>query len=199
MLAGVMAGDNHIEHWNKEHRALDYYDVKGIVDGLLFEAGISEEVIYQRSTSALLHPGQGADIVLNGETIGMLGAVHPSQYKRLGVSGSVFAFELKLSALSTRAIPQAKPISKYPVNRRDLAFVVDESLELDKLLKSIKKIDISEIVDINLFDVYQGQGVIEGKKSLAISLWLQSNEKTLEDDEMQTAVNDKQNHDVSSC
>lgn len=189
MLAGVMAGDNHIEHWNKEHRALDYYDVKGIVDSLLFEAGINEEVIYQRSTSALLHPGQGADIVLNGETIGMLGAVHPSQYKRLGVSGSVFAFELKLSALSTRAIPQAKPISKYPVNRRDLAFVVDESLELDKLLKSIKKIDISEIVDINLFDVYQGQGVIEGKKSLAISLWLQSNEKTLEDDEMQTAVN----------
>ena len=188
MLAGVLAGDNHKEHWNKENRGLDFYDVKGVVDGILFEAGIDENVTYRRSKSALLHPGQGADIFVDDQKIGMLGAVHPSQFKRLGVSGNIFVFELILSALTSRSIPSAQPISKYPVNRRDLAFVVDEHLELDKLLKSIKKIGISEIVDINLFDVYQGQGVVEGKKSLALSLWLQSNEKTLEDDEMQATV-----------
>jgi phenylalanyl-tRNA synthetase beta chain len=85
-------------------------------------------------------------------------------------------------------LPLASTISKYPINRRDIAVTVNEQVETGKLLKSIEKIGISDLVGINLFDVYQGQGIEPGYKSLAISIWLQSTEKTLEDSDIQNSV-----------
>jgi len=106
----------------------------------------------------------------------------------------VYAFELQVEALATRKLPTAKLISKYPINRRDIAVTVKESVEMGKLLKSIEKIGISELVDLNLFDIYQGEGIDPGYKSLAISIWLQSTEKTLEDLEIQKSVDSVVRH-----
>ncbi|MGQ8365795.1 phenylalanine--tRNA ligase subunit beta [Glaciecola sp. 1036] len=188
VIAGVMTGNLTGEHWTIASRAVDFYDVKAAVEALFDVSDANESVDYQVSERSALHPGQSADIYVDGKCVGFVGAIHPRLEKTLGLNGRTFVFEVAQSALNVRKLPWATKVSKFPMNRRDLAFTIDESLEIGKLLKSIKKIGISEIVDINLFDIYQGKGIEDGKKSIAISLWLQSSERTLEDEEIQLAV-----------
>nr|WP_136249559.1 phenylalanine--tRNA ligase subunit beta [Ningiella ruwaisensis] len=187
-IGGVLAGNTHDEHWAIPNTPLDFFDAKAICEQLIALSGKAGDFTFESAVHSAYHPGQCANIMYKGETIGQLGAVHPKHQKLLGLNGKVFAFELKLSALESRQLPLAGTISKYPVNRRDIAVKVKESVETGKLLKSIEKIGISDLVDLNLFDVYQGQGIEPGYKSLAISIWLQSTEKTLEDSDIQGSV-----------
>ncbi|MFC4699530.1 phenylalanine--tRNA ligase subunit beta [Glaciecola siphonariae] len=188
MIGGVLCGNTHQEHWTISDTPLDFFHAKAAVEQLLGFTGNAGEFDFVSAKHSAYHPGQCADVMLNGERVGTVGAVHPQHAKGLGLSGQVFAFELALSAIAERKLPWASPVSKYPINRRDIAVTVAESVETGKLLKSIEKIGISDLVDINLFDVYQGQGIEPGYKSLAISIWLQSTEKTLEDSDIQSSV-----------
>ncbi|WP_395342949.1 phenylalanine--tRNA ligase subunit beta [Ningiella sp. W23] len=188
MLAGVMSGNTNDEHWGKENQAIDFFDAKAVVEQLVALRADSSQVSFEADTCSAYHPGQCAKILHDGKLVGRVGAIHPQHQKVLGLSTKVYAFELEQGFLSDRKLPSIDAISKYPVNRRDIAVTVDESVEIGKLLKSIEKIGISNLVDINLFDVYQGQGIEPGHKSLAISVWLQSKEKTLEDSDIQNSV-----------
>jgi phenylalanyl-tRNA synthetase beta chain len=196
MIGGVLCGNSHEEHWGIANRALDFFDAKAMCEQLITLSAQSDEfefVPYAEidatfANQAVYHPGQCAAILFGGKPIGLVGAIHPSHKKLLGISSKVYAFELQVEALATRKLPTAKLISKYPINRRDIAVTLKESVETGKLLKSIEKIGISELVDLNLFDIYQGEGIEPGYKSLAISIWLQSTEKTLEDLEIQKSV-----------
>lgn len=194
MIGAVMSGNTHDEHWSIRNRALDFFDLKAVCEQLIAFTGNSNEFEFVPAQHPAFHPGQCADIYYQGNVVGNLGAVHPQFAKKLGLSAQVFAFEMQLSAIFERKLPLASTISKYPINRRDLAVTVIEGLETGKLLKSIEKIGISELVGINLFDVYQGQGIEPGYKSLAISIWLQSTEKTLEDSDIQRSVDIVVNH-----
>jgi phenylalanyl-tRNA synthetase beta chain len=188
MVGGVLTGNTHDEHWGIENTAIDFFDAKAVCEKLLSFTGKANAFEFVRANHVAYHPGQCADIVLDGKVVGVLGAVHPQHAKRLGFSAKVFAFELAQEAIAEKDLPWAGVISKYPINRRDIAVTVSEDLEIGKLLKSIEKIGISDLVDLNLFDVYQGQGIEPGYKSLAISIWLQSVEKTLEDSDIQNSV-----------
>ncbi|MFC3121624.1 phenylalanine--tRNA ligase subunit beta [Agaribacter flavus] len=194
VIAGVVAGNTHPEHWSIANKAVDFFDVKGVVENILASVCGDKDFTFERASGTTFHPGQGADILLDDVKVGYCGAIHPQLHKPLGLSGAVFAFELNLSAISERKLPWADRISKFPMNRRDIAITLKEQVETGKLLKSIKKIGISNLVDINLFDVYQGKGIAEGHKSLAVSLWLQSKERTLEDEEIQKAVDKVVSH-----
>jgi phenylalanyl-tRNA synthetase beta chain len=85
-------------------------------------------------------------------------------------------------------LPWIKAISKFPVNRRDIAVTVKETVDTGKLLKSIEKLGVTDLIDLNLFDVYKGKGIEPGYKSLALSIWLQNPERTLEDADIQKSV-----------
>lgn len=188
MLGGVLCGNTHDEHWTISNTGLDFFDAKAVCEQLIAFTGVEHDFEFIRDQHNAYHPGQCASILCQGKAVGAVGQVHPQHAKKLGFNGKVFAFEIQLSALSGRKMPLAGTISKYPINRRDVAVTVKEHLETGKLLKSIEKIGISDLVDINLFDVYQGQGIDPGYKSLAISIWLQSTEKTLEDSDIQKSV-----------
>jgi phenylalanyl-tRNA synthetase beta chain len=188
MIGGVLTGNTHDEHWSIASTGIDFFDAKASCERLLEFTGAAEEFEFVQTSHAAYHPGQCANILHQGEKVGIVGALHPQHAKPLGFSGKVFAFELAIAAISARKLPWAAPVSKYPVNRRDIAMTVNEALETGKLLKSIEKIGISELVGLNLFDVYQGKGIEPGYKSLAISVWLQSTEKTLEDSDIQKSV-----------
>jgi phenylalanyl-tRNA synthetase beta chain len=196
MIGGVLCGNSHDEHWGIGNNALDFFDAKAMCEQLINVSATAEDfefVPYAQVTSILgeqsaYHPGQCAAILYRGEPVGLVGAIHPQHKKLLGLSSKVYAFEIQTDALASRKLPTAKLISKYPINRRDIAVTIKESVEIGKLLKSIEKIGISELVDLNLFDIYQGDGIEPGCKSLAISIWLQSTEKTLEDVEIQKSV-----------
>ncbi len=193
MLAGVITGTQHSEYWDGNPRTVDFYDIKGDVEALLAKTADSQGIEFipmpkDDRNSAALHPGQSAQIVRNGKIIGYVGAVHPQAEKTIGLNGKTFVFELILSEIENRNLPSAKPVSKYPSNRRDIAVVVKESINADQILKEIKNIGGNQLVDLNLFDVYRGEGIEDGNKSLAISLVLQDVEKTLEEQDISTKI-----------
>ncbi|EJS90819.1 phenylalanyl-tRNA synthetase subunit beta, partial [Pasteurella multocida subsp. multocida str. Anand1_cattle] len=135
-----------------------------------------------------LHPGQSAAIMLNGEEIGFIGTLHPNAAKQLGLNGKTVVFEILWQAIATRQVVQAKEISRFPANRRDLAIVVAEGVAASDVLDACREVAGETLTQVNLFDVYQGNGVAEGHKSLAISLIIQDNEKTLEEDDINAVV-----------
>ncbi len=188
MIGGVRAGKAFAEHWQEGERAVDFYDVKGDVEALLALTGEAESYTFVADSHPALHPGQSAAIFKNGKCVGYVGAVHPQFEKKLGLNGRTYVFELELAAIQQRALPQASPVSKYPSIRRDLAIVVPTQLAAGEVLKAIENIGVNHLVGLNLFDVYEGSGVADGYRSLALSLTLQHPERTLEDQEINTAV-----------
>lgn len=188
MLSGVIIGNVNEEHWSIESRIADFFDLKADLEAVLDLAVDSTSFEFKAEKHSALHPGQSAAIYRNGKNIGYIGSLHPSLKKTFALNGQAIVFEIEIDAILTRQLPLAGDISKYPANRRDLAFVVDEQVNAGNVLKFIEKIGGSELVSINLFDVYQGQGVEEGKKSLAIGLILQNTTRTLEEQEIADSV-----------
>lgn len=189
MLSGVIIGSLNDAHWNIETRAVDFFDLKADVEALLDLCADSSNFEFKAEKHSALHPGQSAGIYRNGKNIGYIGTLHPSLTKPFALNGTALLFELELEQIITRNLPQAGHISKFPANHRDLAFVVDEQINAGNVLKFIEKISGTDLVGINLFDVYQGSGVEEGKKSLAIGLILQEATRTLEEQEIADRVN----------
>ena len=187
VIGGVLAGRRMEEHWNGSDEQVDFYDVKGEVEALLALTGRTD-ITFESTTHSALHPGMTAKVMLGGKTVGLLGAIHPQYTKLLGVSGRPLVFELDLTAITGRKLPEAVPVSKYPANRRDIAITVKDEVSVGSLLSYVEKVGVNQLVGLNLFDVYKGKGIEPGYKSLAISLTLQDPEKTLEEAEIQHAV-----------
>jgi phenylalanyl-tRNA synthetase beta chain len=193
MFSGVIAGSIAGESWEEKARPVDFYDVKADVEALLQKCVDSSSFTFQplaadSELNVALHPGQSAEIYRGDVLVGHVGAVHPAAEKALGLNGKTFVFELLMSELTQRNLPDAKPVSKFPSNRRDIAVVVKEQVNAGNLLKEIEKVGGNQLVDLNLFDVYRGEGIGEGFKSLAISIILQDVEKTLEEQEINTKI-----------
>ena len=188
MLGGVICGSQYGEHWTQDARAVDFYDIKGDVEALLALSCQDSTFSFEVSDNVALHPGQSATILCDQQPVGYLGAIHPRCEKDLGLNGRTFVFELNLAAISQAKIPQACDISKFPANRRDLAIVVEQHVPAGKIISFIEKVGVNQLVDLKLFDVYQGKGIEPGYKSLAISLTLQDKTRTLEDKDIAEAV-----------
>ncbi|MBL4822079.1 MAG: phenylalanine--tRNA ligase subunit beta [Colwellia sp.] len=188
MIAGVIGGNRSDEHWSIEKSATDFYDIKGDVEALL--SLTAEATNYEFSTAeiAALHPGQTAKITRNGTLVGYVGALHPELERKLGLNGRTLIFELLLSEILVQKMPEACDISRFPANRRDLAVVVKEEVDAKKVLQLIEKVGGSYLIGLNLFDVYQGQGIEDGYKSLAIALVLQDTNKTLEEKDITDVI-----------
>ncbi|WP_278810089.1 phenylalanine--tRNA ligase subunit beta [Obesumbacterium proteus] len=188
MLAGVIAGNRYEEHWNLERQVVDFYDLKGDLEAILDLTGKLDDVQFKAETNPALHPGQSAAIYLAGKRVGFIGVVHPDLERKLDLNGRTVVFEIEWEALAERRIPQAREVSRFPANRRDIAVVVAENVPAEDILAECKKVGVNQVVGVNLFDVYRGKGVAEGYKSLAISLVLQDTTRTLEEEEIAATV-----------
>lgn len=189
MMAGIISGTRQAEHWAGSGEPVDFFDVKGDVEALLSLTGKSQQVRFVAAQHSALHPGMSAEVWLGDTLAGWVGAIHPQFNKLLGINGRVFVFELRLSVISERELPSAQSLSKYPANRRDIAILVRDEVTVGEVLDCIKKVGVNQLVALNLFDVYKGQGIAQGYKSLALSLILQDANKTLEEAEIQQSVN----------
>ncbi|WP_119394578.1 phenylalanine--tRNA ligase subunit beta [Salinibius halmophilus] len=166
---------------------VDFYDVKADVEALLAHSR-GHEVSFVAGSHKALHPGQTAQVLVDGKPAGYLGALHPSVLQALDLKGPVFVFELRLDAFDHAQLAQAKPLSKYPETSRDLAIIADQHTPVAPMLASAQQAAGEFATKVTLFDVYQGKGVQEGKKSIAFGLTWQSDERTLNDDEINAAV-----------
>ncbi|CAM3960691.1 phenylalanine--tRNA ligase subunit beta [Rahnella bruchi] len=188
MLSGVISGTKNEEHWDLARQSVDYYDLKGDLEAILELTGKMNDVQFKVEANPALHPGQSAAIYLHGERIGFIGVVHPELERKLDLNGRTVVFELLWNKVADRVLPDAKEISRFPANRRDIAVVVAENVPADDILAECKKVGANQVVGVNLFDVYRGKGVAEGYKSLAISLVLQDTGRTLEEEEIAATV-----------
>ena len=185
-VAAVACGDAAGEQWGVAARKLDFHDIKGDLDSLAALSGATLE--YRASTPPFAHPGRSADVYRDGACIGWIGQLHPRLQQALDIDLEVLAFELELDALLARGLPRANALSKYPSVRRDLAFVVPETVSWDAMRATVRQAAGEALSDLRLFDRYAGKGVENGFKSLAMALILQDESRTLIDRDVDGVV-----------
>lgn len=188
MLAVLASGSRLPESWHGQADPVDFYDLKGDLEALLEATGQTHRFSFETTAHPALHPGQSARILKDDQAVGWIGALHPALCQKLEIKGRPLVFEITLDAIQQRQVTHFEGISKYPEMRRDLAVLVEASLPVAKLLDTVRESTDENLVDLRLFDVYQGQGVPEGYKSLALGLTWQHPSRTLTDDEINAQV-----------
>ena len=189
-LALALFGDK--KEWGElKARPYDFYDAKGLVEGILDLLGLgSNRVSFKRFDLGgdELHPGKSALLVMGKKILGFLCELHPSAKKEYGLKNAS-VIELDLAALleMKTSLPKAEAPSKYPSVSRDLALVLPKETTYEDLSKEIKKAD-KLVKEVSLFDVYEGEGIADGKKSLALTITFLDKEKTLKDEEVKAAT-----------
>ena len=124
----------------------------------------------------------------------MIGRLHPAIEKKLGLAQAVYVFELELAVLQVAAVPSFTPVSRYPAIQRDIALIIDQSVPAAQVYRHIQKSAGSLLVNLELFDQYQGEHVDFGKKSLAYTLTLQHSSRTLRDQEVENVMHQVLEH-----
>jgi phenylalanyl-tRNA synthetase beta chain len=190
MLGGAIVGPASNAGWDNVNRNVDFYDLKGDVEALLAMSHQTGKVRFEAFQNPALHPGQAASLMKDGEEVGVMGQLHPQLVKTMGVSGTVFMFQIRQDALMTMDVPAAQPISKFPETQRDLAFVMEDATPVQKLVDAIQSVDSDIMQGIEIFDIYRGQGIEEHQKSVAVALRIQHPERTLQDEEVDSLVNE---------
>lgn len=185
-IGGVLCGSRYAEQWSEKQRPVDFFDAKADVEELLSFAGGDISFVAEEHSS--LHPGQSARIYKEGQAIGWLGALHPKLNKPLGFDCKVYVFELGLTATLAAQVPSFEALSRFPANRRDLALLVDENVTAGEIEHCLNGVESDILKSIQLFDVYTGDGVELGKKSIAIAFHIQHGERTLTDEEVEALM-----------
>ena len=188
MIAGLVSGEAEPEGWATLARTVDFFDIKADLEALFALTGSSGEFQFQADSHSALHPGQSARITRDNKTVGWLGKLHPELERKLDLTSGVYLFEIGVNDLLQGRLPAFKPLSKYPSIRRDIAIVVDHEVEFDALRQTIRE-SVPEILrEILLFDVYTGEKVDSGRKSLALGLILQESSHTLTDEKVESVM-----------
>jgi len=181
VIAGVACGSRLPEQWGAGSDTVDFFDVKGDVEALLALTGDAGSFGFQAGSHPALHPGQTACIYRGERLVGWLGAIHPEVEKRLDLAGTTYVFELALDPLTEARLPAFAPLSRFPSIRRDLAVVVRDEVSSASAVDAVRAAAGEWLRDAFVFDVYRGQGVEPGSKSLAMGLILQDSSRTLTD------------------
>ncbi len=187
-IAGLMSGEWGTLNWTEPTRWLDFYDLKGDIQAM-FEFLELGPVRFIQASHQVLHPGKSAQIYVGDKAIGWLGELHPRLVEALSLTEDVLLFELSLEHLVSKRVPKYKKISKFPSVRRDLSFLIHHdvtALEIENAIYEVVSSDTLKSFDV--FDVYAGESIPAGKKSLAIALTLQDGSRTLIDEEINSVV-----------
>lgn len=189
MACGIMMGKVTEAAWNQAQRDTDFYDVKGVVDGLLAKLGLTQFDI-QPSSESYYHPGVSAHYTVNGVTIANYGELHPQVVKNFDLSGKVYMFEIDLEAVLSITVPpfRYQSFSKFPGTSRDLAIVAPVSVTNGEIVALIKEHGGEYLESVSIFDVYEGEHIEAGYRSLAYNLQFRSMEGTLNDEDIDGAI-----------
>ena len=189
MACGIMMGKVTEAAWNQAQRDTDFYDVKGVVDGLLAKLGLTQYDI-QPSSESYYHPGVSAHYTVNGVTVANYGELHPQVVKNFDLSGKVYMFEIDLEAVLSITVPpfRYQSFSKFPGTSRDLAIVAPVSVTSGDIVALIKEHGGEYLESVSIFDVYEGEHIEAGYRSLAYNLQFRSMDGTLNDEDIDGAI-----------
>lgn len=187
-IAGLVSGDRFPDNWLNNKEISDFYDVKGDVESLLELGGKKGRVQFVPASHESFHSGQCAEVLIDGAQAGFLGALHPAIQRKLDLKGATYLFELKQQLVQEAQLPLTAKLSKFPEVNRDLAVVLEESVSSADILSSIRQEAGEFLTELRIIDVYQGDAVKKGEKSLALGLTWQHPSRTLSDEEINTII-----------
>ncbi|GAA5170359.1 phenylalanine--tRNA ligase subunit beta [Viridibacterium curvum] len=182
-LAGLAWGPVAHEQWGQASRKVDFYDVKADVEHLLGDGASFEAAVHPA-----LHPGRSARVSLGGKTVGFVGELHPAWVQKYDLGTAPIVFELELDAVLARQVPQYSEIARLPAVTRDIALVLNSDIPAARLLAVLKGASAEIVRSIEVFDVYSGKGLEPETRSIALRVVLQHTERTLEEQEIDQAV-----------
>ncbi|HAO70695.1 MAG TPA: phenylalanine--tRNA ligase subunit beta, partial [Gammaproteobacteria bacterium] len=165
----------------------DFYDIKSDVESLL--SLTTNTFTFKAAEHPALQKGQTAQILLNDNAVGWVGTLAPHAQKQLSLS-KCYLFELDLASMQQGSVAKYQAFSAYQKAARDIALVIDENIPANDLINSIHSLNQTYLVDVNLFDVYAGENIESGKKSIALNLSYQSVDQTLSDDQVNAQVSE---------
>ena len=189
VVSGVITGDTNTNLWKKSQK-VDFYTLKGVLESLFELLGLSNRVKLNPATDCeYLHPGRSAKVVLLGktpETIGYFGEIYPIIKDKLKINQEIYLFEINLGKLIQAAnvnVVKYKQLPQFPEVQRDISFAIEKNISNEQILLAIKKSADSKLFKgANLFDIYEGEHIQEGYKSLAYRITIQDEEATLTDE-----------------
>jgi len=179
-LAVAISGQQRDPHWSEARRLVDFYDIKGIAEALL------PEMELKSSAHEFLKPGFQADIILNGQTIGRLGQLHPGILDALDIIDDVYILEISLKPLVQKQFAGLKPVARFPMTWRVLSLIADEGLYYRDIEQAVLKLGIRELKQLMPIDCYSGEKLAKGKKGITIRMIYQAEDRTLEDKQINT-------------
>jgi phenylalanyl-tRNA synthetase beta chain len=173
----------------------DFYGIKGIVEQLILQMNIKNAEFIAEKNNPVFHPGKTARVVIGGETAGYVGEIHPDVADNFDCPYDTYIAVLEIKPLVENAVMEReyKPLPRYPAVSRDIAVIVSDDLPVGDIEKALKSRGGEYLEEIRLFDVYRGEQVPEGKKSVAYTLVFRSPDRTLVDDDVNRAVEDMLN------
>jgi phenylalanyl-tRNA synthetase beta chain len=192
-LALALTGSRQSEFWiqaeNIQRPALDFFDLKGVIETLVTDLHLSDTT-FERGSVSYLHPGQAADLLIGGKKAGSFGTLHPRIAETFDLGNrTILVAEIDLEVVFA-AVPSRhgyRPVPRFPAALRDIAVIVDQDVTAERLLKEIRAAGSDLLRDVRLFDVYRGESISAGKKSLAYALTYQTEDRTLTDKEVDKA------------
>jgi phenylalanyl-tRNA synthetase beta chain len=187
-LAGLATGSAIPEQWAAKTENVDFFDIKADVEAVLALACGAADIRFVASDHPALQPGQTAEIIRGDDVIGVIGKLHPRLAKDYDIKRAVYVFELDAAKALESAAPIAKTVSKFPAIRRDIAVVVDDKISASQLVDAVKSAAPNLIQSVRIFDIYKGDRIEAGRKSVAIGLILQETSRTLTDDDADAAM-----------
>lgn len=189
-LSAALTGKEQLTKWLKEEKDIDFYSAKGYLELLFDKLGITENITYEKASIEKMHPGRTANVIYKGEIIGFVGEVHPMYAREIDLN-TTYVFEINLDKVifNEKVKPLYSEISKYPMVTRDIALLIDKKDEFRNIENVVLSINNKLISKVELFDIYEGIGLPEDKKSIAITVTYSDKEKTLNEGEINNAHN----------
>ena len=191
VIAGVAWGRVLAEHWDDgkaANRVVDFFDTKADVEALLGLAAAADELNYVTSEHPTLRPGRTARIERNGVLVGWLGELHPRLARKMGLGVAPLLFELQLQPALAAKVPEYRTVSRFPVVRRDLAVMVSEEISAAEIVAVAEAAAGALLQETRVFDLYRGDSIEKGLKSVALGLILQETSRTLTEPEIDGVI-----------
>ena len=186
-IAGIVCGERFQSQWGSPEREVDFFDAKSDVESLLNLSG--NDYFFEAAEHSALQVGQTAKISRNRQFVGWIGALSPHLQKKLSLP-KLFLFELNQNDIEQRKVSRYRSFSSFQASKRDIALVISKDVNADQLVHAIRSLNQEHLIEVNLFDVYEGENIEKGKKSVALNLTYQSIEATLTDDQLTQQVED---------
>ena len=193
-IGGFMTGSREPELWANSAEQIDFFDAKREVE-LLLEATLGDAVVYEKvDLGSFAHPGQSARILQNDKEIGWIARLHPTVQSKMDIEKTAFLFELDTESVFSQRLPSFRPLSKFPGVRRDIALLVDKSIQVSELIAEAHKHCGELLTESRIFDIYHGQGIDSNEKSVGMGLTFRDYSRTLNDELVTQKVDDLVRH-----